>query len=114
MSLRLLGYRRTKAVAERLAPLAPSRETTVEQAERISYLVRVAANRGVCRANCLPQSLVTWALLRREGIDSVIQLGARKESEKLEAHAWVECFGLRLGESPSAIPYSEFRIPNGT
>jgi hypothetical protein len=50
-----------------------------------------AASRNLFfHANCLEQSLVLCWLLRRRGIDAVLRIGARKESERFEAHAWVE------------------------
>ncbi len=75
-----------------------SRSLEINEARKIARLVRAAANHGVYRANCLQQSLVLWWLLERNGIESKICFGARKEQQKLEAHAWVECFGLALNE----------------
>jgi hypothetical protein len=61
-------------------------------------LVRVAAQRGLYRSKCLDQSLVLRWLLRRQGIDARIVFGARKEDERMEAHAWVEVDGVAIGE----------------
>ena len=66
--------------------------------EAMARLVRIAAERGVVRANCLEQSLVLQWLLQRQGIDARISFGARKADKKVEAHAWVECSGLALNE----------------
>jgi hypothetical protein len=33
---------------------------------------------------------VLWWLLRRRGIATELRIGARKEFERFEAHAWVE------------------------
>jgi hypothetical protein len=53
-------------------------------------MVRAASVYGVCEATCLPQSLVAWALLRRQGLDPKLRIGARKRAGVLEAHAWIE------------------------
>ena len=63
--------------------------------------VRVAARHGIYRANCLERSLVLWWLLARQGIESEIRFGARKEDSELAAHAWVECSGVALNEAPN-------------
>ena len=65
-------------------------------------MVRVAAQRGLCRAKCLEQSLVLRWLLRRQGIEAQIFFGARKTDEQMEAHAWVEIDGISLDEDNDA------------
>lgn len=69
-----------------------------ERARAIARMVRIAAEHGVYRANCLQQSLVLSCLLRSESIESEIRFGARKEGSQLQAHAWVECFGVAINE----------------
>lgn len=49
-----------------------------------------AASRLVPRATCLTQAIALHILLRREGLESSVQLGVAKEGECLKAHAWVE------------------------
>lgn len=38
---------------------------------------------------CLSVALAGWAMLRIRGIKSVIVLGARRDSDRLSAHAWL-------------------------
>jgi hypothetical protein len=71
----------------------------IDEARRIARVVSIAGRHGVYHANCLPQSLVLWWLLRRRSIASEIRFGARKEESELTAHAWVECDGLVLNEA---------------
>jgi hypothetical protein len=95
MGLRLIGFRRWERV---LAVFAPPVPTTVlaqsasvtEYALLIARMQEAAARNLFFRANCLEQSLVLWWLLRRRGIDAALRIGARKDSERFEAHAWVE------------------------
>ena len=75
---------------------ASSLEINKQRARQIARLVRAAANHGLYRANCLEQSLVLWYLLKRNGLESQIRFGARKEEDQLQAHAWVECGGIAL------------------
>ena len=73
-------------------------EAASERARLIARMVRIAAEYGIYRANCLQQSLVLWWLLRRESIESEIRFGARKEESQLQAHAWVVVGGRALNE----------------
>ena len=82
-----------------------SGEALVEHAQLIARIVRIAAHHGLYRANCLPQTLVLWLMLRREGIESKICFGARKEEGQFQAHAWVECLGRPLNEENDVRRY---------
>jgi hypothetical protein len=93
--MHLIGFRRWERV---LAVFAPTLNTTGsaqdasvrESALLIGRMQDAAARILFFRANCLEQSLVLWWLLRRRGIDAELRIGGRKESDRFEAHAWVE------------------------
>jgi len=95
VGLRLAGFRRWKNV---LARLTPSPNTTARQveasqpegAQTIARTAAAAARNFFFSTNCLEQSLVLWWLLRRRGIAAELRIGARKEFDRFEAHAWVE------------------------
>jgi len=70
-----------------------------QNARITNVMVQVAARHGVYSATCLPQSLTLWWLLRRQGIESDLRFGARKEAERMEAHAWVELDGVPLNDT---------------
>jgi len=57
--------------------------------DQLSWAVG-AASRFVPHATCLTQALVLHILLRREGLQSTLHIGVRKDSGHFEAHAWVE------------------------
>ena len=46
---------------------------------------------------CLRRSVVFARVLRLEGYDARVVLGARKNGPELEGHSWVEVEGARLG-----------------
>jgi hypothetical protein len=104
VGLRLAGFRRWKNV---LAWLAPSLNTTARQAdalqrqsaEAIARMAAAAARNFFFETNCLEQSLVLWWLLRRRGIAAELRIGARKEFERFEAHAWVEVDSAVLNDA---------------
>jgi hypothetical protein len=67
----------------------------------IIALAIARAARHIPGATCLVQAETLCWLLRREGYDSVLQIGVQPPSAgRLEAHAWVECEGeIILGNS---------------
>jgi hypothetical protein len=93
------------------APAVVSLEDKTQAARKIARLVRAAANHGLYRANCLEQSLVLWFMLERNGLESKIRFGARKEDAQLQAHAWIECQGIALNEDRSVEQrYAPFAV----
>ena len=112
MALKLAPFARLQLLAARgmrdkrqRAHAAPSLDTVIAEASNHSVasqstarIVRIAAERGLYRAKCLEQSLVLYWLLQRQGIDSRILFGARKEGEQIQAHAWVEVDGIAVCE----------------
>ena len=73
-------------------------EEVLAVAETVVRLVSNASRHGLIATNCLPQSLLVWWLLRREGIEAELRIGVRKQQDKFEAHAWVELFGQALND----------------
>jgi hypothetical protein len=117
VGLRMFGFRRYKEWIEKCSPSRlPSQSFSVEMqrqaAERAVRAVRSVELHGVSRPNCLERSLTLWWLLRREGIDGELHIGARKEDGKLKAHAWVELRGEVLNDSPEIHNhYARFDAP---
>jgi hypothetical protein len=101
LSLRWRGFRATRAALGRFPPNTNIEQDTATASRRAAgaaHLVSVADRFGLVHATCLAKSLTLWWLLRREGIPSDLRIGIRKENEKFEAHAWVECEGAALNE----------------
>ncbi len=100
VALRWLGLRRCQSVLAQLSSLegtsSKGREEILRQARMTAHLVQAAAGHGPYRGTCLVQSLALWWLLRRQGIQSELRFGVRKEGNQVEAHAWVELLGLSL------------------
>jgi hypothetical protein len=93
--LRLIGFRRWERVLEVFAPpvntTGSAQSASVQDAALLIARMQAAAARNLFfHPNCLERSLVLRWLLRRRGIDAVLRIGARKDSERFEAHAWVE------------------------
>jgi hypothetical protein len=93
--LRLIGFRRWERVLEVFAPpvntTRSAQSASVQDAALLIARMQAAAARNLFfHTNCLERSLVLRWLLRRRGIDAVLRIGARKDSERFEAHAWVE------------------------
>jgi len=104
LGLRLAGFRRWQSLLVRLAPSAntTTRRRGASQrpsAEVIARMAAAAARNVFFATNCLEQSLVLWWLLRRRGIAAELRIGARKEFERFEAHAWVEVDSAVLNDT---------------
>lgn len=100
VGLRLAGFRRWKRLLERLAERSAPTNSSPEEITRITVLMEEAAARNLLfRTTCLEQSLVLWWLLRRRGVGADLLIGARKDANRFEAHAWVEFDGAALNSS---------------
>jgi hypothetical protein len=97
LAARLLGSRICRAAFEEPARAARNSrflETdTLNIAKRIARLEAVTAANLFFRTSCLEQSLVLCRLLGRRGMNAGLRIGARKEADRFEAHAWVEMAG---------------------
>jgi hypothetical protein len=101
LSLRWRGFRATQASLRGLLSMANSERGSVplrESATLTAHLVNSADRHGLVHSSCLAKSLTLWWLLERQGIEAHLRIGIRKESEKFEAHAWVERDGAALNE----------------
>jgi len=99
-AIRLVGFGRVHRIMSRLgaSPREASRPA-VDEARALGRLVDLAGRRAPGRPSCLPRSATLWWLLRRQGIDSVIRIGVRTASGRLEAHAWVEYAGQVVNDT---------------
>jgi Transglutaminase-like superfamily len=115
--LRMMGFRRWKQLIEHFSPPVPRRRilepaAQLELAESITRAAGSAERHGPGTPNCLERSLTLWWLLRREGIDGELRIGARKNESRFEAHAWVELRGVVLNDSPNVHKhYARFDAP---
>jgi hypothetical protein len=101
VGLRLAGFRRWRRVLVWLTPGAPAVSAAqdaelLDSARAIARTEESAARHLPFPTNCLERSLVLWWLLRARGIGADLRIGARKEADRFEAHAWVEFSGTQL------------------
>ena len=118
LALRLQGFKWTQAFLEKRAPEAKntsnnspsySSEQLLQTAQSVARMVSAAANHGPYRANCLKRSLATWWLLKRRGIETVLNIGVNRDEGDFNAHAWVEYMGNTLVEADDVTErYSTF------
>jgi len=103
--VRAFGVGRWQSVLAKLAKIGkkhPARsyagEAISSKAAQIATMVNVAAQHGIFRVHCLERSLVLWSLLARNGVESEVRYGARKENGQIQGHAWVEIDGVVLND----------------
>ena len=85
-----------------------SREITAEHAKkagRISWAIHAISPYTPWTSNCFPQALTAKILLRRQGINSTLYMGAafKGNDSGLQGHAWLRCgpYYLTGGDSES-------------
>jgi Transglutaminase-like superfamily len=97
LAVRLLGFRICRAAFEETGGAARNSKgveaNTLSIARRIAHLEAVTAANLFLRTSCLEQSIVLCRMLRRRGMNAGLRIGARKEANRFEAHAWVEMEG---------------------
>ena len=100
--LRVFGFRRWQSVLARWGAKDKGSQSSaadpLETARMTARMVSAAGRHGLGRPNCLKQSLVLCCLLRRSGIPAVLRIGVRKDSARIQAHAWVEYAGTVLND----------------
>lgn len=117
IGLRAIGFQRCKQLAEKLffpalplPTLPPALQR--EAALRVMRAVRSAELHGPAHPNCLERSMTLWWMLRREGVEGELHIGARKEAGRFEAHAWVELDGQVLNDGAEVHEhYARFDAP---
>jgi hypothetical protein len=100
LRLRLQGFQATNQSLQN-ASRQMDRSKSGRAGERAALtvrMVRAAARHSLGSPSCLEESLVLVYLLRRQGIDSQLRIGVKKNIPKFEAHAWVESGGVALNE----------------
>jgi hypothetical protein len=120
IGLRLFGFRRWKELSEKFSmparlPQSLPNDLQRETALRAARAVLSVELHGPTHPNCLERSMTLWWLLRRDGIEGELHIGARKSGSRLEAHAWVELAGQVLNDSAEIhTHYARFDAPIAT
>lgn len=118
--LRIFGFGNMKKVLSARSPAVtnPVRnqnladESSIEECREITRIVNSAAYHLPFKPTCLHKSLALWWMLQREGYPSKIILGAKKEGNQFEAHAWVEYQDVILNDTEDVKErYASFDYP---
>ena len=100
LAVRLLGLRVCKGAFDK-PPVGTLCNSHFSEAValRIAHLAEVTSLNLFFRTSCLEHSLVLCRTLRRRGMSADLRIGARKEANRFEAHAWVELDGTVIDSS---------------
>lgn len=99
-ALLLVPLKRLTAGLERQVQSSPTMSlppAQIEEAEKIGYLVAVAASMTPWQSLCLVQVLTVQKILARRGVPGQFYLGVQKGEisaeapDGLAAHAWLQC-----------------------
>jgi hypothetical protein len=79
---------------------------TAGSLEQLVWAVK-AVSRYLPHATCLTQALAAQALLARAGFPSQVEIGVAKDDlHRLQAHAWVVCYGQTVLGGQEANHYN--------
>lgn len=102
ISLEFWGLKRTQAALGRVLLASTTQVGDGEVSPKMAATIRMVQVAARCYqpwANCLKKSLVLWGLLGRQGINSELRIGVRREEGNFQAHAWVESGGVVLNDT---------------
>ena len=102
-AVRLLPFATLSRIIARI-PASRSPRAAITAADCADAVRRAA--RIFPTARCLPQAIAGYCLLRRAGRTGIVTLGVRVENARLDAHAWLECDGIRITGSDAAGGYA--------
>ena len=117
IGLRFFRFRRWKRLIEKFSlssrvPRSLPADAQRELALRAVRAVRSVELHGPTKPNCLERSITLWWLLRQDGIEGELHIGARKQDGRFEAHAWVELGGKVLNDDVEVHQhYARFDAP---
>jgi hypothetical protein len=109
-ALRLCNFQVLRRVLIRCARRVPPFGRPVE-AEQIVDAVERISRRLRAISTCLSIALTAEAILTHYGYDSVLCLGAKRESGQFSAHAWVERNNAVLIGGPREVTLEYARFP---
>ena len=120
LGLRVLGLSRFQAWLLK-APAGSGLPLTLPVIKALGESVNIAARHTPFPSTCLTRSLLLVWLLRRRNVVSKLRIGVRLTQGMLDAHAWVECEGVPVNDSPDVnehfasfgdlIPLEAFQAP---
>jgi hypothetical protein len=103
----------------KLPPDETTASVTARQLGRgrmLASAVNAAARRSPMRVTCVHRSLALWWMLRARGIRGELRIGIVADRVPFGAHAWVQCAGEALNETPEEIrrygAFTEAVVPN--
>jgi hypothetical protein len=116
MALRVIGYRRWRAVLGALLPRDSQAGHDVHgpsgpAPQRIAQLVHAASREGTSTGACLERALALWWLLRRRHFPAELRIGGRHQAGRFEAHAWVQLDEAVLNDDEALLHYTPFENP---
>ena len=100
LGLRKFSYARVSQWFTPKQPRQSSRESEdpTRQIKRIWQLVDMASRNHILTITCLRRSLVAQRLLNQQGIPVELRFGVKKDSGRIQAHAWLEYQGQVIGD----------------
>jgi hypothetical protein len=97
LGIKTIKFKRTLAILKLFINRNPhSPENELKLVGRYTNYLHLYHRKFPFLGKCLARSLTLWFLLKREGIETELKFGMKKENEKLLAHSWLEYDGKPL------------------
>jgi hypothetical protein len=88
--------------------------TTLElaTAKKVQLYINMVSNNAPWKSVCLDQALATMLMLNRRRIPHSLCLGVKRQedSQKLDAHAWIECANKILVGGMRSVSYTRVAV----
>jgi hypothetical protein len=92
LAVRVLPY----SAVTRLIGRIPARRSSRAMMPPADCAIAIRRAARVWPAQCLPQAIAGYCLLRRSGFAPTVTLGVAKEGRRVRAHAWLQCDGITV------------------
>ncbi len=95
--LHVFGFKKVAVFFKHTARTRAKNTADLGKVKRYDDLLNFFYRFYPVKAMCLPVSLAFWWLLKRDGIETDLHFGMRKDDDKnFRAHAWIEHLGVPL------------------
>ena len=110
----LKGFGRWKNAEDVPASAKPSFKSSravIDVARSIARIHAGVERHFFFKPTCLERSVVLSSLLWRHGVPATVRIGGRKESERFDAHAWVEVDNVPFDPGNAHLDFVPFDKP---
>ncbi len=108
--IKIFGFKTTHYILNKLTLFSVKVKNEKLFIKKAGNLIKGASKVLPIKTTCVEDSITLWLMLKNRGIDSYLKIGVNQNTDKLDAHAWVEIDGYVISETESINkPFSGFK-----